>query len=378
MGVVYWNLILQLFRTNAQFKTVCQQTILCHKTNIIFHLVYNSLSCYLFTSPKHCNTVDIVGTSTSVDGEPASSAATSILLNEYCWIPTTSAYNKTVHICGAINRLANIDCDSLSIINNLTQPANTDEELSLLLSNKSDSNCDGALTINDPLSSIDVVYKRNGIFRICHDVDFHEIVSNSEKVQQQHQENPIEFSSFASEYLCNSSNSYRNTSSSNNSFDSNASYIFNLRNVKSETSLDVLNNTDLTHYCNSTGQTNGTTIDILSMGVKKLQNLISNSVYKIFYSNSCDDSDGESKYNQNENDQCPGNDNQGIDSDPKIGNESDLFAHEQIIAFGTSVEQKKLFLQIFEITCGIMMSDQNREVRGKIFVLFFNNFHHIL
>lgn len=338
------------------------------------------MSCYLYTSPKHCNTVEIVGSTTSVDGEPASSTATSILLTEYCLVPTTAAaYNSTVNIYGAINSLANIDCDSLSIINDLTQTTNTDEDISKLLHSKSD--CDGALTINDPILSIDVVYKRNGIFSICHEIDFNEIVLNSEKVQQQHQlhciENPLEFSNFASGYLCNSNNRYRNISSSN-SYDSNASYIFNLRNVNSETSLDFSPNTDITHYCESTGQTNGATIDILSMGVKKIQNLISNSVYNIFYSNYCDDRNGHSESNSYDNAECAGSDNRPTDSNQKIGSESNLFANEQLLVFGTSVEQKKLFLQLFEITCGIMMSDQNREVRGKFFFCLFSSYFMVL
>ncbi len=46
LGVVYWNLILQLLRTNEQFKNVIHETIVidpCDLQNIVF----NSFSCYL-------------------------------------------------------------------------------------------------------------------------------------------------------------------------------------------------------------------------------------------------------------------------------------------------------------------------------------------
>lgn len=46
LGVVYWNLILQLLRTNEQFKSIIHETIVidpCDLQNIVF----NSFSCYL-------------------------------------------------------------------------------------------------------------------------------------------------------------------------------------------------------------------------------------------------------------------------------------------------------------------------------------------
>lgn len=46
LGVVYWNLILQLLRTNEQFKNVIHETIVIDPCDLQ-HIVFNSFSCYL-------------------------------------------------------------------------------------------------------------------------------------------------------------------------------------------------------------------------------------------------------------------------------------------------------------------------------------------
>lgn len=355
LSVVYWNLILQLFRTNAQFKTIFQQTYLRHKLNIIFHLVYNSLSCYLFT-PNQPNNNVIVESLSSVQHEPASSTATSILLNEYCWIPTTSI------------TASNINCDSLSILYNSNNSSNNsnssqvqqtnDEKISKFL-NESDNNyCDDTL-----LSSIDIVYKPNGIFNICHEIDFNEILLNNEQqslndiISTNNSVNGDYGSSFATEYFCNNSNS--------NSSDYSSSYIYNLKNIKNETSLNLFLSSDSnTIHSDTVVQSSVASIDILSIGVQKLQNLISNSVYKIFYSN-YDNNDDDNGYRSTTN-----NDSDNLNFNNRIDNNDTnniVFAKENVLMLSANVEQKKLFLQLFEITCGVMMSDQNREARGKNF-----------
>lgn len=46
LGVVYWNLILQLLRTNEQFKNVVHETIVIDPSDLQ-NIVLNSFSCYL-------------------------------------------------------------------------------------------------------------------------------------------------------------------------------------------------------------------------------------------------------------------------------------------------------------------------------------------
>lgn len=46
MGVVYWNLILQLLRTNEQFKNIVRETIVIDPCDLQ-SIVFNSFSCYL-------------------------------------------------------------------------------------------------------------------------------------------------------------------------------------------------------------------------------------------------------------------------------------------------------------------------------------------
>lgn len=347
LSVVYWNLILQLFRTNAQFKTIFQQTYLRHNLNIIFHLVYNSLCCYLFTPPKPSSDNNIVnnivvGSLSSVQRESALSTATS---NEYCWIPTTLATATT----------SNINCDSLSIIysNNISQvqQQTNNEKISKFL-NDSDRNChDNALLLS---SSIDGVYKRNGIFNICHEIDFNEIVSTNE--QQSNDITGANNSSFSNDFFSNNNNN-----SNNNNSEYSSSYLYNLNKVKNETLPDLLSiDHSSLHSGTAVVQSTVASIDLLSIGVQKLQNLISNSVYKIFYSNYDNDEN-------NDNHVLSNKDSENIYSNNKIeNNDTNVFVKSNVLMLSASVDQKKLFLQLFEITCGVMMSDQNRESRGKI------------
>lgn len=46
LGVVYWNLILQLLRTNEQFKNIIHETIVIDPCDLQ-NIAYNSFSCYL-------------------------------------------------------------------------------------------------------------------------------------------------------------------------------------------------------------------------------------------------------------------------------------------------------------------------------------------
>lgn len=256
LAVVYWNLILQLFRTNVHRRTPFQQIFQRHR-GIIFQLVFSSLSCYLYTKRE-------------------------------------TSPNDELHSAGI-----EIDCKKIRL-----------NEFSLIRSNISRN-------INPKLDWIDVIYidddpfhlnyKRPGCIYIQSELNVSDLLS--------------------------------------------VEYDLNFNICAKQT--DQCYSSDRSSFGHDQSQDN-----LISIGIQKIQQFLNfGSVYEIFFSKTVE---------ENDHDQTTADETTSRSTKDRLN----IFPTNELILFDT-IDYKKLFLQLFEITCGIMMSKKSQQPNGKFFLRFY-------
>lgn len=238
LGIVYWNLILQLLRTNEQSKNVIHETIViepCDLQNIVF----NSFSCYL----------------NSKQSSGGSSLSKKLIKDIEEWLTTNSYKDENV---GESDVLDPNDCD-LNICD------------SLLLSDK-----------------------QKGILDIQYDIDYTTVINF--------------FYINGATFDCRNRTNFKNE----NSFSDN----------------EILNSCDSIKDLNKSTESEY----LLVSGVKKITNFLTNTVFDHFFVNT------------------------NIDkaSDATKETKGDIDYSVYIKDYDTA-ECNSLFLQLFEITAGVMI-----------------------
>lgn len=237
LGVVYWNLILQLLRTNEQIKNVVHETIVIDASDLQ-NIVFNSFSCYL-------NSKQLSSGSGKND---------TLLGVVEQWLHTNGC-NDTASDSGVINTT---DCDF--------------------------NICDSLLLSDD---------QRRGIFDIQYDIEYTNIMNKF--------------------YISGATNNYR----SHTDFKRENSFI------------DSVNECDSVTDFKKTVQSE----HIIVTGVKKITNFLTNNVFDHFFVNSNIDE---------------------TRSEPEKPRESDTDYSVYLKDYDTA-EANSLFLQLFEITAGVMI-----------------------
>lgn len=381
LSVVYWNSILQILRSpHEEFKCTMQQTIQKYD-NIVFNIVYNSLSCVLFAINKETN-----ANTKMANGE---------LINVCNKNNNNHLINDDLVMTADVNILnpeewkigwlqnGDFDCDNNILFRKEQSPdTNSADGVD---ANGHDSALNGddfsAYQLNGLLKSGHSDMP-NGVLHINDDMDFHTVIKSNSSDNDDDQVNE--------HHLTNGNGVDSNEPEMPNGLDdgewpamkasfvetdNEKSLIYSVKNTKTNGLCDSFNskNGKLNESSNFIGAVNaiGASRDdnenqaySFFNGVQKINKFISTNVISILIAAAhASIGNSHSDINSDADD----------DEDAVAARLPQLFTEDQLMLVHTP-SHKKLLMQLFEITLGVMMCNAKAENSGKLYYTIFSCF----
>lgn len=368
LSVVYWNSILQILRSpHDEFKCTMQQSIQIYD-NIVFNIVYNSLSCVLFAINKETSAIDNMVNKNSNN-----------LINDSLVMPTNGDINQEEWKIGWLQN-GDFDCDN-NILFRKEQSPDTNNTDAVAVNGHDNALNDDAFSdyqLNGLLKS-----GHSGVLHINYDMDFHTVIKSNSSDEDEDQVNEIHLTNGHAVDLSENDN-HTNAPSDEQwggmkpgfvETDSEKSLIYSVKNAKINGLCDSLNakngllneNGAVGVVCSSRDE-NETHPYSFFNGVQKINKFISTNVISILVA-AANASIGHSHSDINSD--------ADDDDDAAAIRLPQLFTADQLMLVHTP-SHKKLLMQLFEITLGVMMCNAKAENSGKFFFSFFALFSHFL
>lgn len=376
LSVVYWNTILQILRSSHdEFKATMQETIKTYD-NIVFNIVYNSLSCVLFAmKPNDCDKSATTMRTTANGGDE-------VRVNGDATIANGTIWNQAEWKIGWL-QTGDFDCDNNILFRK--KMLNGDATVAAELASLAFSENDNAAVVNgchttdengdrDSIHSdtmndvcvdnlVDSAHSDgpSGVLHIQDDISYNSVINNSHDavvVQKAINENGIDTHPVgdipSSNGVCgdgHEADPMNGTIDDANEIDHEPSLIYR---VKTNGLVDAGVHT-VSNACGDPSDNHGSSF---FNGVQKINEFISTNVINILVSAA---------------NASLGNNNEHLNGhEEQVSTNGDDAEQARIPQFFTvdqlklvhSTEHKKLLMQLFEITLGVMMCNAKSENAG--------------